>query len=147
MDLIRKCLEAAGLSKALGVVDHKEFLRAVDEAGVYDALANGSFHLFLKSLFHPGLLPATFQKLHDFGWSDEGISKLFSGHLLKEAPTTLINAINMGALSLEEHNEYANVPNQEIEIIFYSDEAGQFLAWIQENMTVPKISQDAFASS
>lgn len=146
MELISECLKKAGLTEAFRVISEESLLQAIDQADLYDSLANQSFYLFLQSLFRPGILPATFQKLHDFGWPDEEVAKLFAGNVLTEAPTTLINAINLGALSVEEMNTYGNVPNQEIEIIFYSEAAGAFLSWLQQNMTVPKITQDAFVT-
>lgn len=144
MDLVKTCLEQAGLASAFGILDPEKFLGAIDDAGIYDALANQSFYLFLQSLMMPGTIPATYQKLADFGWSDDDIAKLFSGGVLKEEPVGLIYAINAGALSLSEYDQYADAPNQEIAVVFYTDGAGSFLEWIQEHMTVPKIDHAAF---
>ncbi len=144
MDLIRDCLQRAGLQNAFAVLDQEDFLTAVDEAGVYDALANGSFYRFLQSLMQPRTLPATYQKLADLGWSDDEVAKLVEGGLIHEQPIALTYAINSGALSLGEFDQYATAPNQEIGIVFYTDAAGSFLEWLQERMTVPKIDHAAF---
>jgi len=144
MELIDDCLAQAGLTNAFSVIDEEDFLGAVDESDLYDALANGSFYRFLQSLMQPRTLPATYQKLADLGWTDDEIAKLVEGNVLHEASISLTYAINAGALSLEEYNEYASVPNQEISLLFYTDNAGGFLEWLQERMTVPKIDHAAF---
>lgn len=145
MELIKDCLERAGLTKAFELISHDDFLGAVDTADCYDAMANGSFHRFLQSLLQPGLFPATWQKLANYGWGDEEIGRLFEGKILVEEPATLVNAVNNGALSLQEYNQYANAPNQEIKIIYYTDSADRFLTWLQSHLVVPYISDAAFA--
>jgi hypothetical protein len=145
MELIKDCLERAGLTKAFELISHDDFLGAVDNADCYDAMANGSFHRFLQSLLQPGLFPATWQKLANHGWADEEIGRLFEGKILVEEPATLVNAINNGALSLQEYNQYATAPNQEIKIIYYTDSADRFLTWLQSQMVVPYINDAAFA--
>ena len=144
MDLIDECLQQAGLTNAFSVLDQDDFMAAVDEAGIYDALANGSLHRFLQSLMQPATFPATYQKLADLGWSDDEVAKLVEAGVIKESPIALTFAINSGALSLSEYDQYASAPNQEIGIVFYTDGAASFLEWLQERMTVPKIDHAAF---
>lgn len=145
MKLIEDCLDRAGLTKAFELIANEDILAAADGAGCYDALANGSFYRLLQGFLQPGLFPATWQKLANHGWDDEEIGRLFEGKVLVEEPATLINAINNGALSLQEYNQYANAPNQEIRIIYYTENADQFLTWLQVHLVVPYINDAAFA--
>jgi len=144
-DLLNKAIQQAGVARAFEIVDLEEFLGEIDRADAYDALANGSFHRFLESIVQPYVIPATWQKLANLEWTDDEISGLVDGGLLTEAPATLIAAINMGALSKSEYDEFANYPNQEIEIFFYAKPAYILASWLQEKVTLPKISNDAFS--
>ena len=144
-DLLRRAIHAAGLARAFEVLDLDDFLGEIDRANVYDALANGSFHRFLESIVRTNIMPATWQKLADMGWSDDDVAGLVDGGLITEAPATLISAINMGALSRDEYDEFANYPNQEVEIFYYAKPAYQLIASLQGKVMLPKVNKDAFA--
>ena len=144
-DLLKKAIHAAGLARAFEVVDLEEMLGEIDRANAYDSLANGSFHRFLESIVRPNIMPATWQKLADMGWSDDEIAGLVDGGLITEAPATLVSAINLGALSRDEYDEFANYPNQEVEIFYYAKPAYVILSWLQGKVILPKIDKDAFS--
>lgn len=143
-DLLKRAIHDAGIARAFEVIDIEEMMATIDRADAYDSLANGSFHRFLESIVRPNILPATWQKLADLGWSDDEIAGLVDGGLITEAPATLIAAINVGALSKNEYDEFANFPNQEVEIFYYDKPAYVINSWLQGKVTLPKISSDAY---
>jgi len=143
-DLLKKAIRAAGIARAFEVLDPDDFLGAIDQANAYDSLANGSFHRFLESIIRPTIMPATWQKLADLGWSDDEIAGLVDGGLITEAPATLVSAINAGALSKNEYDEFANYPNQEVEIFYYDKPAYIINSWLQGKVMLPKINKDAY---
>jgi hypothetical protein len=145
VELLRQAIEQAGLTKSFELIDLENFLSVVEATGIDDSLQNGSFSRFLEATLRPHALPATWQKLADLGWSDDEISGLVAGSILKESPTTLVSAINLGALSVDEFNEFARFPNQEVEIFYYAPRVKKVLAFLREHMTLPKIGLDAFA--
>ena len=144
-ELLQKAISDAGLARAFEVVNLEEFLGEIDRADAYDALANGSFYRFLESIVMVNVMPATWQKLADLGWSDDDIGGLIDGNILTEGPTTLVAAINLGALSRDEYDEFANYPNQEIQILYFAKAAYTIISWLQGTVTLPKISKDAFS--
>jgi hypothetical protein len=144
-DLLQQAIHQAGIARAFEVLDLDDFLGVIDQADVYDTLANGSFYRFLESIVQPSTFPATWQKLSDLDWSDDDIAGLVDGGLIVEAASTLIAAINMGALSRTEYDEFSNYPNQEVEIFFYAKPSYDILSWLQGKVTLPKISKDAFS--
>lgn len=145
-ELIKEAIEKAGLTKAFEVLDPREFGGVVDRAGAYDALANDSFHRFLESVIRPGTFPATWQKLANIGWTDDEITGLIDAKLIKEDPTTLMSVINSGALTTKEFNEFANYPNQEVDILYYTKDAKKILGWLQGHLAMPKIGNEAFVA-
>ena len=144
-ELLQKSIHDAGVARAFEVVDLEGMLGEIDKADAYDSLANGSFHRFLESIVQPHIMPATWQKLANLGWTDDEIAGLVDGGLIVEAPATLVAAINMGALSKNEYDEFANYPNQEIEIFYYAKPAYVILSWLQGKVTLPKIDKEAFS--
>lgn len=146
IDLLKKEIDQTGLTRAFDVLDLKEFVHAIEAAGIDESLTNGSFYRFLESVLRPYTVPATWQKLADLGWSDSEISGLVDSGILKESPTTLVSAINLGALSVDEFNEFSSYPNQEVDIFYYSNGIKKLLAFLREKMTLPKLSPDAFAN-
>jgi len=143
-DLLKKAIHSAGVARAFEVIDLDDMLGAIDQANAYDSLANGSFHRFLESIVRPNIMPATWQKLADLGWSDDEIAGLVDGGLITEAPATLIAAINMGALSRDEYDEFANYPNQEVEIFYYDKPAYVINSWLQGKVMLPKVNSDSY---
>ena len=144
-DLLRKAIHDAGIARAFEVLDLEEMLGEIDRANAYDALANGSFYRYLESIVRPNVMPATWQKLADMGWSDDDVAGLVDGGLIVEGPATLVSAINLGALSRDEYDEFANYGNQEIEIFYYAKPAYMILSWLQGKVVLPKINKDAFS--
>jgi hypothetical protein len=144
-ELLQDAIKRARLARAFEVVNLNDFLVEIDGADAYDALANGSFHRFLESIVLPHIMPATWQKLADLGWTDDEISGLIDGGLLTESATTLVSAVNLGALSRNEYDEFANYPNQEVELLFYAKPAYKLLSWLQGTLTLPKINKEAFS--
>jgi len=144
-ELLQEAIRKARLSRAFEVVNLDDFLAEIDGAGAYDALANESFYRFLESIVMSHIMPATWQKLADLGWSDDEISGLVDGGLITESPTTLVAAVNLGALSRNEYDEFANYPNQEVELLFFGKPAYKLISWLQGTLTLPKINKDAFA--
>jgi hypothetical protein len=126
-------------------LDLARLLAAVESAGLDASIQNGSFFRFLEASLRPYTIPATWQKLADLGWADDEVSGLVAGNVLVESPTTLVSAINLGALSIDEFNEFARYPNQEVEIFYYSAKVKRVLAFLREQMTLPKLGHDAFA--
>lgn len=145
IDMLKREIDQTGIHKALSVVDLQNLLSAVESVGVDAAVTNGSFYRFLESILRPYVIPATWQKLSDLGWSDDEIAGLVDSGILKEAPTTLVSAINLGALSVDEFNEFSGYPNQEVDIFYYSPRVKQLLAFLRERMTLPKLSPESFA--
>jgi len=143
-DLLQTAIKRAGLGNAFQMVDDMAFLEEIERVGVENALTNGSFHRFLEAVITANTIPATWQKLADLGWDDEEITGLLDGPLLTEAPTTLIAAINAGALAISEYNEFANYPNQEITIFYLTPEARQLVKWLQGKVTLPKMSNHTY---
>jgi len=142
--LLSDAIDKAGLSNAFSVVDLDALLEELENANVQDALANGSFHRFLQGIVQLNTIPATWQKLSDLGWSDEDIAGLVDGKLLEEEAETLVSVINSGALSLGEYNEFANYPNQEVRVFYYTPNARRLITWFQGKVVLPKISQEAY---
>ncbi len=142
--LLSDALEKAGLSNAFSVIELDALFQELERVDVQAALANESIYRFFQGIVQPRTLPATWQKLADLGWSDEEVSGLVDGNLLQEAPQTLVSVINAGALSLDEYNEFANYPNQEVRVFYYTPNAQQLISWLQGNVVLPKISQDAY---
>lgn len=145
-DLLQQAVQRAGLENAFGVVDIDEFLDEIERVGAADAVANDGFHRFLEAIVTINVMPATWQKLADLGWDDGEIAALVDGGLIAEDGTTLISAINSGALSLREFNEFASYPNQEVEIFYFTPEAHDLVAWLQGQVTLPKIGKHAYKS-
>lgn len=145
-ELVNEAIERAGLTKAFEVLDKHEFSGVINRAKAYDALANGSFYRFLESIIRPGAIPATWQKLANMGWSDDEITGLIDGNIIKEDPTTLMSVINSGALTTQEFNEFANYPNQEVDILYYTKNAKKILGWLQEHLAMPKIGNESFTA-
>ena len=143
-ELLQDAVVNAGLSNALSMIDPEEFLQQLDEAHAQDAVSNGSLFRFLQAITQLNTVPATWQKLATIGWTDDEVAGLVEGNLLEEGETTLISAINRGALSLNEYNEFAAYPNQEVEVFFYTEGAQKLIAWMQEYVTLPKISSGAY---
>lgn len=144
-EMLQREIERAGLAKSFSVLDLAHFFDVVEAAGIDESIHNGSFFRFLEASLQPYVIPATWQKLADLGWADDEVSGLVSGHVLVESPTTLVSAINLGALSLDEFNEFSYYPNQEVDIFYYSAKVKRVLAFLREHMTLPKIGLDAFA--
>lgn len=143
-DLLKRAIHDAGIARAFEVIDLDEMLGEIDRANAYDSLANGSFYRFLESIVRPNIFPATWQKLVDMGWSDDEVAGLVDGGLIVEAPATLVAAINVGALSRDEYDEFANYPNQEVEIFYYNKPAYIINSWLQGKVVLPKIHSDAY---
>jgi len=146
-DILQEAINEAGLAKAFGVLDLDQLMIQIEQANAQDALFNGSFAKFLEAIIANFTLPATWQKLSDFGWNDSDVIGLQDGNLLTEDGTTLIAAINMGALAISEYNEFANYPNQEVNILYYTKGAQKIIGWLQGKVVLPKISRNAFSSS
>lgn len=117
----------------------------IERVGAENAVANDSFHRFLEAIIIANVIPATWQKLADMGWDDGEIGDLVDAGLLMEDSTTLIAAINSGALSLREFNEFATYPNQEVEIFYFTPEAHDLVTWLQGQVTMPKIGKHAYS--
>ena len=145
IDMLKNEIEKAGLRDGFNAVDTKLFLTVIEKVGADESITNGSFHRLLESLLKPFVFPATWQKLSEFGWADEEIAGLMEAKLVKEAPTTLTTAISLGALSIQEYDEYISYPNQEIDILYYTQQTQKILGWLNSKSTLPKISKDAFA--
>jgi hypothetical protein len=145
VELLKQAIEQAGLTKSFELIDLDKFLSVIESVGIDDSIQNGSFYRFLEATLRPHVIPATWQKLADLGWSDDDIAGLVSGNILTESSATLVSAINLGALSVDEFNEFARFPNQEVEIFYYSNKVKKVLAFLREHMTLPKIGLDAFA--
>lgn len=143
-ELLRDSIDKAGLSNAFSVVDLDALFEELEKADVHTALANDSIYRFFQGIIQLNTLPATWQKLSDLGWSDEEISGLVDGNLFVESPQTLVSVINSGALSLDEYNEFANYPNQEVRVFSYTPNAHQIISWLQGKVVLPKIGQDAY---
>jgi hypothetical protein len=144
VELLQREIERAGLTKSFKLIDLRKFFTVIEDAGIGESVQNGSFSRFLEASLRPYMIPATWQKLADLGWSDSEVSGLVSGNVLVESATTLVSAINLGALSIDEFNEFARYPNQEVEIFYYSNKVKWALVFLRENMTLPRIGLDAF---
>jgi hypothetical protein len=145
LELLKHEIDKTGLSQAFSVLDLNDLLGVIEETKVDASLVNESFYRLLESFMRPYYFPATWQKLADLGWSDDEISGLVDSGLLQESPTTLVSAINLGALSVDEFNEFSGYPNQEVDIFYYAARVKQILAFLREKMTLPRINADAFA--
>ena len=143
-DLARKAIEKAGLENAFDVIDPGDLSEAFEKVRAQNALADDSAHRFLQSIVTTGVFPATWQKLANLGWADEEITSLIDNNLVTEAATTLVAAINSGALTLNEYDEFVNYPNQEVDILYYTKDAQEIIAFIAENVTLPKLNEEAF---
>ncbi len=145
-ELLQQAVDAAGLSNAFRVVDLEEFMAEISKVGAEGAVADDGFSRFLEAIISANIIPATWQKLADADWDDAEIAGLIDAGLLKEDSTTLIAAINSGALAVREFNEFANYPNQEITIFYFTPEAHDLVAWLQGQVTMPKIGNHAYNS-
>jgi hypothetical protein len=144
---LQQAIEQAGLRQSFELVDLDRLLSSIEAAEIETSLINGSFYRFLESLLQPRAIPATWQKLVDLGWSDDEVSGLVAGNILVESATTLIGAINLGALSVDEFNEFSRYPNQEVEIFYYAPSIKPVLATLQDSLPWPKLSLLAFGQS
>ena len=145
VEMLEREVARAGLTQAFEVIDMGAFFNAVESAGIEQSVQNGTFYRFLETILRPFTVPATWQKLADLGWADDDVSGLVAATVLTESSTTLVSAIHLGALSVDEFNEFARYPNQEVEIFYYSAKVKRLLAFLREQMTLPKISLDAFS--
>jgi len=143
-DLLQEAIQRAGIGNAFRMVETPNFMEEIERVGAEASLANGTFHRFLEAIVTANTIPATWQKLADLGWDDEDVTGLLDGGLLMEAATTLVAAVNVGALSLREFNEFANYPNQEVTIFYLTPEARDLVKWLQGKVMMPKISGDAY---
>ena len=144
MSELEIAVDNAGLSNAFKVVDLDKFAEFLEEQQLDEAVSTGCFQKFLQGLVVYGTFPASWQKLSDIGWADEDVSCLVDSQLIDESPTTLVAAISSGALSIREYDEFVNYPNQEINVFYLRPKARKVVAWLNEKLTLPKISEDAF---
>ena len=144
-DLLQKAIQHAGLENAFQVVDPRAFMSEIERVGAESSVANDSIDRFLEAIITTSTIPATWQKLADLRWDDEEITGLIDGGLLVEDATTLIAAINSGALSIREYNEFANYPNQEVTLFYFTPEARDLVQWLQGQVTLPKIGSHAYS--
>jgi len=144
MSELEIAVDNAGLANAFKVVDLDKFSEFLESNDLDESVSTGCFQKFLQGLIIYGTFPASWQKLSDLGWSDEDVSCLVDSKLIEESPTTLVAAISSGALSIREYDEFVNYPNQEINVFYLSKKSRKVVAWLNEKLTLPKISEDAF---
>lgn len=144
MSELEIAVDNAGLTNAFKVVDLDSFSEFIEKEALDEAVSTGCFQKLLRGLIIYGTFPASWQKLSDLGWADDEVSCLVDNQLIDESPTTLVAAISSGALSIQEYDEFANYPNQEINVFYLSPKARKVVAWLNEKLTLPKISEDAF---
>ncbi len=144
--LLQQAIADAGLDNAFAVLDLSSLVAHIERAGAESSLHDGSFSKFLQAIVSLNTLPATWQKLADLDWNDEEISGLIASGLLAEGGSTLTSAVNAGALAIAEFNEFANFPNQEVTIFYYTKAAKGLAAWFQGKLAMPKISRNAYST-
>lgn len=141
---LQQAIELAGLSRVFAGLRLDHFLDILEDLALDDILMNGSGARFLESLLRPFIIPATWQKLVDLGWQDREIDGLVAGNVLIEVSTRLHQAIQAGALAVDEIDEFAQFPDQEVVIFYYTLKVKRVLDFLHHQLWLPQLSPAAF---
>ena len=141
---LKREINKAGIANAMSVIDLDAFTGIIDENKAEDAVDQGCFYRFLQSIIQRSTFPASWQKLSDLGWADDEVTCLVDSNLLEESATTLMATISSGALSINEFNEFAGYPNQEVNIFYFTENSQKIIAWLNDSLPVPKVDEDTF---